>query len=248
MTLLTSIKSPANTAVIGATGGIGQALVELLNNEPAVSWVHAFSRNATNAREGKIYRAPISLCNEQSILDAATKAAKIAPLDVVFVASGILHRGTEIRPEKTMGSLSHNTMSEVIAVNTIGPTLIAKHFLPVMRKKDKSVFAVLSARVGSISDNRLGGWLSYRTSKAALNMALKTLSIEHARRHPQSIVVSLHPGTVDTPLSEPFSKTVANRSLFTPIEAATHLISVVDNLSATDSGGFFGWDGLVIEY
>jgi NAD(P)-dependent dehydrogenase (short-subunit alcohol dehydrogenase family) len=191
---------------------------------------------------------PIDLLDEKSLAASALIASAAKPLDLVFVATGILHREPDVQPEKSMQKLSMSTMSEVFKVNTIGPALVARHFLPVMRRKGKSVFAVLSARVGSIADNRLGGWVSYRASKAALNMVVKTLSIEHARRFPESIVVALHPGTVDTALSEPFSAGVAANSLFTPDYSADCLLRVIDGLHAAESGGFFAWDGKAIEY
>lgn len=248
MTLLTSFDTVANVAVVGASGGIGRAAVRILSDDPSVSLVHAFSRKTTNSRDGKVHHLPLSLQDEQSIQSAVDVATSSAPLDLVLVASGILHRDRAIQPEKTMRELSARAMSEVFDVNTIGPALIAKHFLPAMRKDGKSVFAALSARVGSIADNRLGGWISYRASKAALNMVVRTLSIEQGRRHPESIVVALHPGTVDTALSKPFSGSVSEESLFTPRISATCLLKVIDGLSVADSGGFFGWDGRAIEF
>jgi NAD(P)-dependent dehydrogenase (short-subunit alcohol dehydrogenase family) len=150
-------------------------------------------------------------------------------------------------PEKTLRELDAEVMAHVLAINTIGPAMVAKHFLPRMRPGTKSVFAVLSARVGSISDNRLGGWYSYRASKAALNMLLKTLAIEHARRFPASIVAGLHPGTVATPLSAPFQQRVPEGKLFTPDFAAERLLAVIDGLEVSDSGSVFAWDGSRIE-
>jgi NAD(P)-dependent dehydrogenase (short-subunit alcohol dehydrogenase family) len=139
-------------------------------------------------------------------------------------------------------------MMEVFRVNTIGPTLVAKHFLPRLRRDGKTVFAALSARVGSIGDNRLGGWVSYRSSKSALNMVLKTLSIEHARRFPEAVMVALHPGTVDTALSAPYQRRVPEHKLFTPARSVGHMLSVIDGLTAADTGGFFAWDGAPIDY
>lgn len=248
MTLLKTFNAAANVAVIGASGGIGQAAVRLLRDDPAVELVHAFSRDAKNSRDGKVHHLPINLPHEQSIINAVKIAASPAPLDIVFIASGILHRDFAVQPEKTMRQISVNAMSEVFTVNTIGPALLAKHFLPVMRKTGKTVFAALSARVGSISDNRLGGWVSYRASKAALNMVIKTLSVEQTRLRPESIVVSLHPGTVDTALSKPFSAGVSEDALFTPEHSAACLLKVIDNLGVADSGGFFAWDGTLIKY
>ena len=129
-------------------------------------------------------------------------------------------------------------MNDVLAINTVGPAIVAKHFLPRMRRKGKSVFAVLSARVGSIGDNRLGGWTSYRASKAALNMVIRTLAIEHARRFPESILAALHPGTVDTPLSEPFQRNVPEGKLFSSDLAAQQLLQVIDGLSRMTAAVF----------
>lgn len=248
MVILESFNAAANVAVVGASGGIGQAAVKLLNEDTSVAHIHAFSRGATGSHDGKIHSLPIDLLDEQSIISAVEIAAAPAPLDLVIVASGILHRKSELQPEKTMRALSAGAMAEVFDVNTIGPALVAKHFLPVMRKNGKTVFAAISARVGSISDNRLGGWISYRASKAALNMVIKTLSIEQTRNLPESILVSLHPGTVDTALSKPFSAGVPGDRLFTPEHAATCLLKVIDGLVVGDSGGFFAWDGAEIQY
>jgi NAD(P)-dependent dehydrogenase (short-subunit alcohol dehydrogenase family) len=139
-------------------------------------------------------------------------------------------------------------LSRLFAINAAGPALVAKHFLPKLRKGSKTLFASLSARVGSINDNRLGGWYSYRASKAALNMLLKTLAIEHARLRPDSVVAGLHPGTVDTELSRPYTSRTPEQQLFTPETSARHLIGVMDQLGPEDSGGVFAWDGSRIEY
>ena len=147
-----------------------------------------------------------------------------------------------------MAQIDPDAMRAVIGINTIGPIMIAKHFLPKLRRDSKTVFAALSARVGSINDNRMGGWASYRASKAALNMLIKTVAIEQKRLLPESIVVSLHPGTVDTQLSQPFQKNVGKSSLFKASDAANNLIKVVNNLTIDDTGSFLAWDGSSIEY
>jgi NAD(P)-dependent dehydrogenase (short-subunit alcohol dehydrogenase family) len=128
-------------------------------------------------------------------------------------------------------------------INTVGPALVMKHFAPLMLREQRAVFAALSARVGSISDNRLGGWHSYRASKAALNMLLRNLAVELGRSHPQAVVAGLHPGTVDTGLSRPFQKGVADGKLFAPAYSAERLLAVLDGLTPADSGGVFAWDG-----
>ena len=244
MTYLNSLQ-PANVAVIGATGGIGAAFCRVLAKDDRVMTLHVLSRRANEGVPG--VHVPIDITDEHSIDNAARLCAQRAPLDLVIVATGVLHRGG-LQPEKSMKELDPADMLDVFRINAVGPTLVAKHFLPRLSRGRKSVFAALSARVGSIADNRLGGWLSYRASKAALNMSLKTLSIEHARRWPESIVVALHPGTVDTALSQPFSRRVPSDKLFTAERAAKQLLGVIDGLEPEASGGFFAWDGQRIDY
>lgn len=241
MNLLTTFHPRPNVAIIGASGGIGSALVDLLSADEAMHSITAFARSMSEPDF-------IDITDEDSVARAAELAAANGPLDLVLVATGILHNDEGIQPEKSLRDISRATMEEVFLVNAIGPALVAKHFLPKMRKGAKTVFAALSARVGSISDNYLGGWSSYRASKAALNMLLKTASIEHARRFPDSIVAGLHPGTVDTRLSQPFARNVPANSLFTPEFAAQKLVSVVDGLVASDTGKLFAWDGARIEF
>ena len=147
-----------------------------------------------------------------------------------------------------MRELDLQRLTQLFAVNAAGPALVAKHFLPLLRKNSKTLFASLSARVGSISDNRLGGWYSYRASKAALNMLLKTFAIEHARQWPDSVVAGLHPGTVDTALSQPYTSRTPKETLFSPETSARHLLKVMNQLSPEESGGVFAWDGSRIQY
>lgn len=197
---------------------------------------------------GEKYQAiEFDLLNETSIVKAAEQVAAQAAPDLVIVATGFLH-SDDMQPEKSLREIEIDKLLTNFKINTIGPTMVAKHFLPIMRRDGRSVFAVLSARVGSIGDNRLGGWLSYRSSKAALNMSIATLAIEHRRRCPDGIVVSLHPGTVDTSLSQPFSSGVPADKLFGVDLAARQLLQVIDGLDADDSGGFFAWDGSAIPY
>ena len=137
-------------------------------------------------------------------------------------------------------------MAQVLAVNTIGPALIAKYFLPLMARDDKAVMAHLSARVGSISDNRMGGWTSYRAAKAAQNMVVKNAAIETARRDKQKIIIGLHPGTVDSRLSAPFQGNVAQDKLFSPAQSAGYLLNVIDAVTPAQSGKVLAWDGAEI--
>ena len=157
-----------------------------------------------------------------------------------------LHDGEALRPEKTWRALEGVALERVYQVNAIGPALVAKHFLPLLARDRKSVFAALSARVGSISNNQLGGWHAYRASMAALNMLLRTFAIEPAWRNPRAACVGLHPGTVDSRLSAPFQANVPEGKLFTPGFAASRLLDVLDRVTPEDSGKVFAWDGEII--
>lgn len=244
---LNSFGPEAHVAVIGASGGIGGAFRDVLASSDAVATMHALSRQPQSGSVGKVITSSIDIENEASVEAAAARVTAERPLDLVIVATGILHRD-ELQPEKSMGQIDGDHLLDVYRVNTVGPALVAKHFLPLLARDRKSVFAALSARVGSIGDNRLGGWISYRASKAALNMVLKTLAVEHARRSPDSIIAALHPGTVDTGLSRPFSSRVPVHKLFSPDDAAGKLLKVIDGLNPEDSGGFFAWDGSPIPW
>lgn len=220
--------------VIGASGGIGKAFVDAL--AAAGTDVTALARSAAAPADR------IDLLDEGSITAAAARTGADGPVDLVIVSAGLLHDGG-LAPEKSWRDLSADALARSFAVNAIGPALVAKHFLPLMPRQGRAAFAVLSARVGSITDNRLGGWYGYRASKAALNMLVKTLAIELARTRPQALCVGLHPGTVDTGLSKPFQRGVAPDKLFTPTYAADRMLAVLGSLSPDDSGGCFAWDG-----
>jgi NAD(P)-dependent dehydrogenase (short-subunit alcohol dehydrogenase family) len=225
--------------IVGASGGIGSALCAALADDGVT--VHALSRRGTTS-DPRLHAGTIDIENEASIAAAASALPSGAPLDLVLVASGLLH-GEGIGPEKTYRQLSAPSLQRYFAVNATGPALVAKHFLPLLRKDRPAVFAALSARVGSIGDNRLGGWYGYRASKAALNMLVKTLAVELARTHPQASCVALHPGTVATELSAPFQRGVPPERLFAAAKSARHLLAVIGGLDASRSGACFGWDG-----
>ena len=246
---LSSFGGTIEAAVIGASGGIGGAFVEALAGDPAVSRVFALSRSGRVGTRDKVVPGTLDLEDEATIAEAARKAAGSAGrLQLVIVASGLLHEGQSLQPEKTWRSLSAASLQRSFAINTIGPTLVAKHFLPLLDRDRKSVFAALSARVGSITDNELGGWYGYRASKAALNMLIRTSSIELQRRKPDSLCIGLHPGTVDTGLSKPFQSGVREGKLFSPDYAAKRLLAVIDGLAPADSGKVFAWDGKAIPF
>jgi NAD(P)-dependent dehydrogenase (short-subunit alcohol dehydrogenase family) len=231
-------------AVLGASGGIGGALVRQLAGRDDVAQVHAGARSGAVPPGDKVSPFRFDLTDEASI--AAAARAIGGPLDLVIVATGILHRADGSGPEKSYRALDGAAMAELYAVHAIGPALVARHFLPLLARDRRAVFAVLSARVGSISDNRLGGWHSYRAAKAALNMLVRNFAIETARSHPSAVVAALHPGTVDTALSRPFQSNVAPGKLFTAETSAAHLLTVLDGLSPAQSGRHFAWDGAEI--
>lgn len=220
-----------NAIVIGASGGIGAALARRIE-----------ARGGTVERLSRRSRPALDLTDEASIGAAAAALTLGAPYDLIMIATGLLHH-SGLNPEKSWRQLNAVALAESFAVNAIGPALVARHFLPLMPRDRRSTIAFLSARVGSISDNRLGGWYGYRAAKAALNQFVHTLAIELARTHPQLVCVALHPGTVDTALSEPFQRNVAKDRLFSPAHSATCLLDVLDRLTPADSGGLFDWAG-----
>ena len=240
---MTSFNYNINVAVIGASGGIGGAIANTIETNLEGSRVFRLSRShLSNRASERCFH--LDLENETTIRSSAAKIARLAAeLHIIIVATGILHEGENLLPEKSWSALSYDSLERVFRINTIGPALVAKHFLPLLAKDRKTVFAALSARVGSIDDNRLGGWYGYRASKAALNMIIKSLSIELARRRPLAICVGLHPGTVDTALSQPYKRGVTKGSVFTPKRAAENLLQVLETLKPTDSGGLIAWDG-----
>ena len=221
--------------MVGASGGLGAALVTQLQADPRVGRVHAFSRRSA---------VPLDLLNERTI---AAAAVTVEAPRLVIVATGLLH-GPGIGPEKRIAGIDAQSLTRSFQVNAVGPALVLKHFAPRLPRSGKAVLAVISARVGSIADNGLGGWYGYRASKAALNQLMRTAANELAASRKDAICVALHPGTVDTPLSKPFQKAVPDGGLFTPAEAAGHLLTVIDSLRPQDTGSFLAWDGRPIPF
>lgn len=228
-------------AVFGASGGIGSALVHALAAREDVALIHAGSRRGAVPVGAKIRPFRFDPEDEAGLMDAV--AALGAPLDMVLVATGRLTRADGSGPEKALRQVSRAALAEQFADNAIVPALIARAVEPLLPRQSRAVFAALSARVGSIEDNRLGGWHAYRASKAALNMLLRNVAIEWARTRPHAVVAALHPGTVATDLSAPFQRGVAPEKLFSPDQSAAALLAVLDGLTPADSGGFFAWDG-----
>ncbi|API86208.1 SDR family NAD(P)-dependent oxidoreductase [Francisella uliginis] len=233
----------SNLVVIGASGSIGHAVTKKLRYLYPDANIYAFSRTeVVDCVEGVVYQN-INYSDESTIEKAVKYIyEKTGAINLVFVATGILHT-QDIMPEKALRELSADKFIELFKANTIFPALVAKHFIPKLAKDTKSVFAAISARVGSISDNQLGGWYAYRASKAALNMFIKTASIEAKRLNPNAVIVGVHPGTVKSHLSEPFQARVPQGKLFTPEYSASKLFEVLDGLKSEDSGKCFAWDG-----
>ena len=243
-----SFGAPFNAAVVGATGGLGRAFGAALLKEAELGRLLLCARSDPGVTDPRAAWCRLDLEEEASIAAAAEEAEAAGPLHLVIVASGLLHDGAALQPEKSWRALDADALVRAYRINAVGPALVAKHFLPRLDRDGKSAFAVLTARVGSISDNRLGGWHAYRASKAAANMLVRTLSIELARRNPAALCVALHPGTVDTGLSKPFQGGVPEDKLFTADRSAGHLLQLLDGLGPEDSGRLFAWDGQRIPF
>ncbi|CDM39934.1 SDR family NAD(P)-dependent oxidoreductase [Ectopseudomonas oleovorans] len=225
---LHSLGNGYKALVIGASGTIGQAFCQLLRADPSCAGVRELSRSSSPA---------LDLETPTSIAEAAAALADEGPYQLILHTAGLLHR-PGIAPEKSLAAIDADALQAVFQVNALGPALVLRHFLPLLDKQ--GAMAMLSAKVGSIGDNRLGGWYAYRASKAALNMLIKTAAIELARSKPKARLLSLHPGTVISPLSQPFRGASAAR----PAElAAAEMLRVIDALGPEHSGSFHAYDG-----
>lgn len=231
----TQIPPNALAIVVGASGGIGAAICD------ALASMGGYEQIWGTTRAGPY---PLELTDENSIAKMADRA-KSSGLQVrlVFDATGYLH-GDHGGPEKTWSALDPQAMHHQFKVNAIGPALLIKHFIPLFPREGRSVFASISAKVGSISDNHLGGWYGYRASKAALNQIIRTASIELARKRPEALCLALHPGTVATPLSDPFAKNSVR--LQTPEQSAASMLKVINTATPDQSGDLLAYDGTII--
>ena len=226
-------------AIFGSSGAIGSALCKKYVQQENVEKVYCFSRKITEVKHEKAHCFILDYLDEENL---STISSEINfSFDIILISIGAL-----LNPEKSIKDLNIDKFNEMISANTLPTLLIGKYFLPKLNKNRISKFASLSARVGSISDNFLGGWYSYRASKSALNMVLKGLSIEQKRSNPDSIIFGLHPGTVDSKLSKPFQK--KDKEYFTPEFSAEKLVSVIDSKTVADNGKTFDWDNKIIPY
>lgn len=231
---LKSLQSGYRALVIGATGAIGAAFVDHLRSDPRCARVEALHRASD---------PPIDYDDEATVAAAANTLRDSTPWHLLIVATGMLH-SSDVAPEKRLADLAYTSLEAVFRINVYGPALVLRHFAPLLDPA-KSVLAVLSAKVGSIGDNRLGGWYAYRASKAALNMVLKTAAIELRRTHPGTTLVALHPGTVASALSRPFRGDTIGRL---PAVAAAQMLAVLDTLGPDDTGSFVAWDGTCLPW
>jgi NAD(P)-dependent dehydrogenase (short-subunit alcohol dehydrogenase family) len=240
--------------VVGASRGIGLAITRQLLKEPGIQRVYATHRNLATADglleidDERLQTIRLDVTNAGNLqgLAADIRANGDHP-DFVINSSGILHED-ELQPEKSLNQCNQDSLMRLFLVNSIGPLMLARAVMPLMPKNRPGHFAVLSAMVGSIGDNRLGGWYGYRASKAALNQFMKTLAVECHRSHPQLCITSIHPGTTDTALSQPFQANVKPGKLYTASQSAERILQVVSAGRAEDSGRFMNWDGKPIAW
>lgn len=244
---------PVRVLVTGASSGIGLALVHALLARDDVARVFAVSRSAESdaslasvedsAEDGRLSRINCDLTHQGAIAALATRVREHTDsLNLLFNAAGLLH-APGLRPEKSLAAVTRENLERAFALNAFAPILLAQALLPLLPRDAPAALVSLSARVGSIGDNRRGGWYAYRASKAAQNQLWRTLAIELARTHPLAICLSVHPGTVDTPLSQPFRSNVSPEQLFDPERAAQLLLQIVVRATPADSGRFLAWDG-----
>jgi len=245
---------PKNVVIVGASGGIGLGFVRYFLTQvpfPVKIWA-TYHRPSpalgelSQQVEQRLTLVPLDIIQADQVQQFSDQLGK-EPVHWLINCVGILHVGDQ-PPEKSLRHLNPDQLQRYFAVNTIGPLLLAKYFLPHFRHGEPSIFATLSAKVGSIGDNQLGGWYGYRASKAALNMGLKTTAIEYRRVAPNNAVIMLHPGTTDTELSKPFQKNVPPEKLFSVDRTVEQLMAILLRVKSEDSGSFYNWDGVLLPW
>jgi len=242
----------ANALIVGASQGIGLGFVRKLLQDDNFAKIYATYRHQESASElialanqhpDKLVCLPLDITEESQISGCVERIQEsVDKLHLVVNCVGLLHEGA-LQPEKSLRQINADNLMRYFQVNSIGAVLLAKNLLPLLRHGDRSIFASISAKIGSIGDNQLGGWYGYRASKAALNMLMRTVAIEYSRKSPQTVVVMLHPGTTDTRLSQPFQQNVPAEKLFSVERTVAQLLAVIEQLDEGDSGQFFSWDG-----
>ncbi|MEH2161662.1 MAG: SDR family NAD(P)-dependent oxidoreductase [Nostoc sp.] len=244
--------NPVNTLIVGANQGIGLGFAKKLLQDEKIAKIYATYRQKNAAEEllslvdkhsDKLICLEMDITDELQIVEAVQKIRnQVDKLHLVVNCVGLLHEET-LQPEKSLREINSENLLRYFQINSIGAILLAKHLLPLLRHRERSVFASISAKLGSIGDNQLGGWYGYRASKAALNMFMRTAAIEYKRSCPKALIVTLHPGTTDTRLSRPFQKNVPAEKLFSVERTVSQLLAVIEQLQESDSGQFFSWDG-----
>lgn len=250
MTVFAGIDS-ITALILGGNSGIGLGFVQQLLSDDRTTRLFATYRHTPSLGltqlqtqyPDRLHLLAVDVTDEGQIKDAMQQIQQQCPqLHLVVYCVGLLHDGA-LQPEKGLQHLQSDRLVRYFQVNSIGAALVAKHILPLIKHGDRSIYATISAKVGSIGDNQLGGWYGYRASKAALNMLMRTVAIEYSRKSPKTIVAMLHPGTTDTPLSQPFQRNVPPEKLFSVERTVTQLLTVLSQLQPEDSGQFFSWDG-----
>jgi NAD(P)-dependent dehydrogenase (short-subunit alcohol dehydrogenase family) len=237
-----------NVLIVGASQGIGLGFVRQLLGDERVGQVYATYRRADADLLGieagpKLQCFPVDITDETAIAGMMQAIAATTPqLHLVINCVGTLHN-EQFQPEKSLRQINLEQLTQYFQVNAAGSVILAKHLLPLLKHGDRAVFANISAKVGSIGDNGLGGWYGYRASKSALNMLMRNVAIEYKRSCPRAIIALLHPGTTDTRLSKPFQRNVPQEKLFSVDRTARQLLQVIEKLQESDSGEFFSWDG-----
>lgn len=244
--------NPVNALIVGASQGIGLSFVKKLLQDRRIAKIYATSRQPKSASKlialadecpERLICLEMDITDELQIIEAVQKIhTQVDKLHLVVNCVGLLHEDT-LQPEKSLRQINSENLLRYFQINSIGAVLLAKHLLPLFRHGERSVFATISAKLGSIGDNQLGGWYGYRASKAALNMLMRTAAIEYKRSCPKALIVTLHPGTTDTRLSRPFQGNVPAEKLFSVERTVTQLLAVIEQLQEGDSGQFFSWDG-----
>ena len=240
-----------NALIFGASRGIGLGFVKALLKKENINIYATYRRrniaaellSLQNTHPQVLHCLAVDITKEDQIANLSDYIQQTeSKLHLVINCVGILHQGA-LQPEKSLRQIYSENLVYYFQVNSIASTLIAKHLLPLFCHSNKSILAFISARIGSIGDNNLGGWYGYRASKAALNMLMRTIAIEYGHKCPQTIVVSLHPGTTDTDLSKPFQKNIPPHQLFSIEKTVNQLLEVINSLTKNDSGYFLSWDG-----
>lgn len=242
-----SDRNPTTALIVGGSQGIGLEFVRQLLQTDRVDRVYATYRNPQSEllaiAEPRLRCLPLDITQEAQIATVMKEIqTETAALHYIINCVGVLHQGA-MQPEKSLRQLNAEQLLHYFQVNSIGAVMLAKHMQPLLKHRDRAIFATISAKIGSIGDNYSGGWYGYRASKAALNMFMRTTAIEYKRTCPRAIVVTLHPGTTDTQLSRPFQRNVPPEKLFPVDRTVQQLLTVLERLQESDSGEFFSWDG-----